>query len=59
VYICLLNVNANHFILLEINKQTKMIYHYDLIASCRVIHRKTRSTLVRQVVEVSGFGQTI
>jgi hypothetical protein len=53
VYICPLNVNANHFTLLEINKQTKMIYHYDSMANHGVIHRKTKYTLVRRVVEVS------
>lgn len=57
VYICPLNVNANHFTLLEINEQTKMIYHYDSMANHGVIHRKTKSTLVRRVVEVSGFGR--
>jgi hypothetical protein len=59
VYICPLNVNANHFTLLEINEQTKMIYHYDSMASHRIIHCKIKSTPVRRVVEVSGFGQTI
>jgi hypothetical protein len=59
VYICPLNVNANHFTLLEINEHTKMIYHYDSMASYGLIHRKTKSTPVRRVVEVSGFGQTI
>ena len=59
VYICLLNVNANHFTLLKINKQTKMIYHYDSIASYKIIYYKIKSTLVRRVAEVSGFGQTI
>ena len=59
VYICPLNVNADHFTLLEINEQTKMICHYDSMASHEIIHRKTKSTLVRRVVEVSGFGQAI
>ena len=59
VYICPLNVNADHFTLLEINEQTKMIYHYDPMASHGIIHRKIKSTPVRRVVEVSGFGQTI
>lgn len=53
VYFCPLNVNANHFTLLEINKQTKMIYHYDSMASHKIISRKTKSTPVRRVVEVS------
>lgn len=55
VYICPLNVNANYFTLLEINKQTKIIYHYDSIASRRVIHRKITSTPVRRIVEVRRF----
>jgi hypothetical protein len=59
VYICPLNVNANHFTLLEINEQTKMICHYDSMASHGIIHRRTKSTPVRRVVKVSGFGQTI
>ena len=59
VYICPLNVNDNHFTLLEINKQTKTIYHYDLMASHGVIYHKTRSTPVRRVVEVRRIRQTI
>jgi hypothetical protein len=59
VYICPLNINADHFTLLEINEQTKMIYYYDSMASHGIIHRKIKSTPVRRVVEVSGFGQTI
>jgi hypothetical protein len=59
VYICLLNVNTDYFILLEINEQTKIIYYYNLIASYRIIYCKTKSILVRRVVEVSRFGQTI
>ena len=59
VYICLLNVNADHFTLLEISEQTKMIYHYDSMASHGIIHCKIKSTPVRRVVGVSGFGQTI
>ena len=59
VYICPLNINANHFTLLEINEQTKMIYYYDSMASHGIIHRKTKSTPVRRMVEVSGFGQAI
>ena len=54
VYICPLNVNANHFTLLEINEQTKMIYHYDSMASNGIIHRKTKSTAIRRMVEVRG-----
>ncbi|KAL5318079.1 hypothetical protein ACEPPN_015183 [Leptodophora sp. 'Broadleaf-Isolate-01'] len=54
VFICPLNINANHFTLLEINEQTKMIYHYNSM--------RTKSTLVRRVVEAEfkdlGFGYT-
>jgi hypothetical protein len=56
VYICPLNVNADHFTLLEINKQTKIIYYYNSMASHGIIYRKTKSTPVRRMVEVSGFG---
>jgi hypothetical protein len=52
-----LNINANHFTLLEINEQTKMIYHYDSMASHKAIHHKTKSTLVRREIEVSGLGR--
>ena len=59
VYFCPLNINGNHFTLLEINEQTKTIYHYDSMASHKIIYRKTKSTPVRLVVEVSGFGRNI
>ncbi|KIM93127.1 hypothetical protein OIDMADRAFT_138353 [Oidiodendron maius Zn] len=62
VYICPLNVNRNHFTLLEINEQTKMINHYDSMASAGIIQRKTKTTLVRRVVMEEfrdlGFGYT-
>jgi hypothetical protein len=54
VYICPLDVNTNHFTLLEINEQTKMIYYYNSMASNGIIHRKTKSTATRRVVEVRG-----
>ena len=57
VYLCPLNFHTNHFTLLEINEQTKMIYHYDSMASQRIISRKTKITPVRRVVEVSKSGQ--
>jgi hypothetical protein len=50
VHLCPLNINANHFTLLEINEQTKTISHYDSIAS-----RKTKSTPIRRAVEVSNL----
>jgi hypothetical protein len=55
VYICPLNINANHFTLLEINEQTKMIYHYNSMANQGVIHRKTKVTPIRRVVKVRGL----
>ncbi|CZT06990.1 uncharacterized protein RAG0_12566 [Rhynchosporium agropyri] len=62
VFICPLNSNANHFLLLEINEQTRTIYHYDSIAAHGIIRRKTKSTLVRRVVEAEfndlGFRYT-
>lgn len=56
VYICPLNLNENHFTMLEINEQEKMIYHYDSMATHGTIHGKTKSTPVRRAVEVGGFG---
>ncbi|KAG9240040.1 hypothetical protein BJ878DRAFT_431158 [Calycina marina] len=60
VYRCPLNIHANHFTLLEINEQTKMIYHYDSLASHKVIHRKVKSTSMRRVIQEEfkylGFG---
>ncbi|KAG9244267.1 hypothetical protein BJ878DRAFT_79064 [Calycina marina] len=55
LYFCPLHLNTNHFTLLEINEQTKMIYHYDLMASHATIYRKIKSTLTRRNIEVSGF----
>jgi hypothetical protein len=55
VYFCPLNLNTNHFTLLEINEQMKMIYHYDSMANHKIIHRKTKSTLTRRQIEVSGL----
>ncbi|KAH7310352.1 hypothetical protein BKA65DRAFT_518923, partial [Rhexocercosporidium sp. MPI-PUGE-AT-0058] len=52
VFICPLNINANHFILLKINKQTKIIYYYDSMTTYGIIYRKTKSILVRRVIEL-------
>ncbi|GAB1310661.1 hypothetical protein MFIFM68171_00871 [Madurella fahalii] len=61
IYLCPLNLNANHFTLLEINEQAKMIYHYDSMANRRIIQRKTKNIRVRQVVKDEfgylGFGE--
>ncbi|KAL2257852.1 hypothetical protein VTK26DRAFT_9083 [Humicola hyalothermophila] len=60
IYLRPLNLNANHFTLLEINEQAKMIYHYDSMANRRFIQHKTKTSRVRQVVEEEfgylGFG---
>jgi hypothetical protein len=52
IYICPLNVTTNHFSLLEINVQSKMIYHYDSLATHGIVQRKTKRSLVRRTVEV-------
>jgi hypothetical protein len=52
IYICPLSVNVNHFSLLEINERTNTISHYDSMASHRIAQRKTKTSLVRQTVEV-------
>jgi hypothetical protein len=54
LYLCPLNINNNHFTLLEINEQTKMICHYNSIAATRLLHRKTKSSFVKTAVEVRG-----
>ncbi|KAF2187985.1 hypothetical protein K469DRAFT_99732 [Zopfia rhizophila CBS 207.26] len=50
VYFCPLNCNDNHFTLLEINEQEKMIYHYDSMADRDVIDVKLSSTRVEKLV---------
>ena len=52
VFFCPLNINTNHFTLLEINEPRKMIYHYDSMAAPNIISGKTRLTRVRKAVEV-------
>lgn len=51
-YFCHVNLNTNHFTLLEINEQLRMIYHYDSMAGHDVIHGKAEPTRVREMVEV-------
>ena len=51
IYICPLNVYTDHFTLLEINEQTRMIYHYDSLPNSR--HHKPRARMVRQAVQVN------
>lgn len=58
VFFCPLNIDTNHFTLLEINEQRKMIYHYDSMAAPNIISGKTRLTRVRIAVEVR-FGDKL
>ncbi|TPX11397.1 uncharacterized protein E0L32_007816 [Thyridium curvatum] len=55
VYLCPLNINNNHFTLLEINERTEMIYHYDSIAGMDVRLGKEETTPVQQLVEQAEF----
>jgi hypothetical protein len=54
IYLCPLNVGGDHFTLLEINEEMKMIYHFDSLTSPSVVRGRSRGTSVRKVVEV-GF----
>jgi Ulp1 family protease catalytic subunit len=53
VHFCPINLNANHFTLLEINEREKKIYHYDSWASKDVISGHAKQTRVGKTVEVS------
>jgi hypothetical protein len=53
VYFCPLNLNDNHFTLLDINEQNKKIYHYDSMADEGVIDRTLQLTRVHKLVQVS------
>lgn len=53
IYFCPVNINMNHFTLLEINEQLRMIYHYDSMASDDIIRGEAGSARVRETVEVS------
>ncbi|KAF3768343.1 hypothetical protein M406DRAFT_71396 [Cryphonectria parasitica EP155] len=48
ILLCPLNLNTNHFTLLEINDHARTIYHYDSMAGCAI---KQRNTRVRRLVE--------
>ena len=45
-----MNLNDNHFTLLEINEQDKKIYHYDSIADEGVINGTLKSIGVHKLV---------
>jgi hypothetical protein len=53
VYFCPLNLNDNHFTLLEINEQDEKIYHYNSMADEGVINGMLKSTGVHKLVQVS------
>jgi len=48
VYFCPLNLDANHFTLLEVNEQNRMILHYDSMAT----HSNIGRSDVKGMVEV-------
>jgi hypothetical protein len=52
IYLCPINLNTNHFTLLEINEQQRKIYHYNSMAAKNVIRGNARPTRVREMVEV-------
>ena len=56
VYFCPLNLNTDHFTLLEINEPQKTIYHYNSMAEPGVVCGKTKRTRVRRTVEVRRQG---
>ena len=52
VYFCPLNLDTDHFTLLEINEPLETIYHYNSMAERGVVTGKTKRTRVRGAVEV-------
>lgn len=52
VFLCPLNLNANHFTLLEISEPDRLIYHYDSSAKHCSRTGHVKSSLVRSAVEV-------
>ena len=58
IYFCPLNINTNHFTLLEINEQMRMIYHYDSMAGLNIVRGRKRPTRVREAVEVGWFDES-
>jgi hypothetical protein len=53
IHFCPINLNGNHFTLLEINEPEKKIYHYDSWASEDVISGRAKETRVGKTVEAS------
>lgn len=50
VHFCPLNVNSNHFTLLEINKRERVIYHYDSMTGQGVINGRVKQTQVGEIL---------
>ena len=53
VCLVLLNLNNNHFTLLEINEIEEKIYHYDSMASENIINDTGELSRVDKIVQVS------
>jgi Ulp1 protease family, C-terminal catalytic domain len=51
VLLCPLNLNRNHYTLLEINYRTRTIYHYDSMADRAIIMGETAVSRVGQIVK--------
>ena len=49
---CPLNINGNHFTLLEINERESVIYHYDSKADQGIIDGRAKQTRVGNIIEV-------
>jgi Ulp1 protease family, C-terminal catalytic domain len=52
VHFCPININTNHFTLLEINERQRAIYHYDSMATQAVIRGAKKLSRVEQEVQV-------
>jgi len=52
VYFCPLNHNSNHFTLLEVNDQEKVIRHYDSMADQATIDSRVKLTRVGRLIQV-------
>lgn len=53
VHFCPLNIEMNHFTLLEINEREGKIFHYDSMATRDIIEGRMKQTRVEKIVRVS------
>jgi Ulp1 protease family, C-terminal catalytic domain len=53
IHFCPLNIEANHFTLLEINEREGKIFHYDSMADRDVIEGRIEQTRVEKIVQVN------